>query len=105
MPHPGRVTVYIVGVTHLSCLVALSGVRTCDVPKISNKTREVNRVGRSYQPIKKKTNDNVSKFIMSELKVTRSGVRTCTCFKIVLFKEGTAGSVMQVVRFSLQFLL
>ena len=52
MPHPGRVTVYIVcseddlsgGVAQLSCLVALPGVRTCDIPKISKKAREVQGV-------------------------------------------------------------
>ena len=49
MPHPGRFTVYIVcseddlsgGVEELSCLVALPGVRTCDIPKISKKARAV----------------------------------------------------------------
>ena len=45
------------------------------------------------------TKDYVSKFIISELKVTRSGVRTCESFKIVLVKGGTSGNVLQVVRF------
>ena len=60
MPLQCRVTVYIVcseddlsgGVAELSCLVALPGVRTCDIPKISKKAREVQGVGRSYQQIK-----------------------------------------------------
>ena len=51
MTHPGRVTVYIVGVAQLSCLVALPGVRTYDIPKISKEARKVNRFGRSYQQI------------------------------------------------------
>ena len=56
MPHPGGVTLYIVcsednlseGVAQLSGLVALPGVRTCDIPKISKKAREVQGVGWSY---------------------------------------------------------
>ena len=52
IPHPGRVTVFIVcsednlagGVTEISCLVALPGVRSCDIPKISKKARTVQRV-------------------------------------------------------------
>ena len=60
MPHPGRVTMYIVcseddlsgGVAQLSYLVALPGVRTCDIPKISKKAREEQGVERSYQQMK-----------------------------------------------------
>ena len=52
MPHQGGVTVYIVcseddlsgGVAELSCLVALPGARTCDIPKISEKARAVQGV-------------------------------------------------------------
>ena len=46
------------------------------------------------------TKDNVSKFIISELKVTCSGVRTCESFKIVVVKEGTSGNFRKVVGFS-----
>ena len=54
MPHPdpGGVTVYIVcseddlsgGVAELSCLVALPGVRTCDISKNSKKVKAVQGV-------------------------------------------------------------
>ena len=47
------------------------------------------------------TKDNVGKFIISEPNVTRTRVRTCENFKIVLVQGGTSGNFRQLVTFLL----